>query len=66
MIITSYGIIVFHLAIWIGVFQLSERVRYIRDVSGLAYPAIVSRHDVPGKTFPTKIYYDQEPIKLQK
>lgn len=55
MIITTYGLIIFPLVVWIGVIvlQISKSAeRYGMDMLGFAYPAIPSRHEVPGKTFP--------------
>ena len=56
MIITSYGLIVFQLVIWIGVtFSKSSEAadrKYGVDMLGFAYPAIPTRHEVPRKTFP--------------
>lgn len=54
MIITTYGLIIFPLVVWIGVIvlQISKSAeRYGMDMLGFAYPAIPSRHEVPGKTF---------------
>lgn len=55
MIITTYGLIIFPLVVWIGVIVLQiskSEERYGMDMLGFAYPAIPSRHEVPGKTFP--------------
>lgn len=57
MIITVYGLIVFHLVVWIGIeiFMKSRKTvdrKYGVDMLGFAYPAIPSRHEVHGKTFP--------------
>ena len=56
MIITSYGLIVFQLVIWIGVtFSKSSEAakrKYGVDMFGISYPAIPTRHEVPRKTFP--------------
>ena len=56
MIITSYGLIVFRLVIWIGVtFSKSSEAadrKYGVDMLGFAYQAIPTRHEVPRKTFP--------------
>ena len=53
MIITSYGLIVFQLVIWIGVTTAKPRKaadrKYGVDMLGFAYPAIPTRHDVPRK-----------------
>lgn len=50
MIITSYGLIVFQLVIWIGVtFSKSSEAakrKYGVDLLGFAYPAIPTRHEV--------------------
>lgn len=54
MIITSYGLIVFQLVIWIGVASTKSRKsadeRYGTDLLGFAYPAIPTRHEVPSVT----------------
>ena len=56
MIITSYGLIVFQLVVWIGVIfsKSSEaaKMKYGKDMLGFAYPAIPTRHEVPRKTSP--------------
>lgn len=55
MIITAYGLIIFPLVIWIGVIvskTSKEAKRYGMDMLVFAYPAIPSRHEVPGKTLP--------------
>ena len=55
MIITTYGLIIFPLVVWIGVIvskTSKEEERYGTDMLGFAYPAIPSRHEVPGKTLP--------------
>ena len=56
MIITSYGLIVFQLVVWIGVvFSKSRKSadeKYGVDMLGFTYPAIPTRHEVPRKTFP--------------
>lgn len=53
MIITSYGLIVFHLVIWIGVVAANSRKsgdeKYGADLLGFAYPAIPTRHDASEK-----------------
>lgn len=54
MIITTYGLIIFPLVVWIGVIvsKTSKSAdRYGMDMFGFAYPAIPSRHEVPRKTF---------------
>ena len=56
MIITSYGLIIFQLVIWIGVVTAKSRKaaveKYGVDMLGFAYQAIPTRHEVPRKTFP--------------
>ena len=56
MIITSYGLIVFQLVVWIGVtFSKSSEAakrKYGVDILGFAYQAIPTRHEVPRKTYP--------------
>ena len=56
MIITSYGLIVFQLVVWIGVtFSKSSeaaKMKYGKDMLGFAYQAIPTRHEVHRKTFP--------------
>ena len=55
MIITIYGLIVFPFVVWIGVIVSKSRKsaeRYGTDMLGFAYPAIPTRHEVPGKTLP--------------
>ena len=47
MIITAYGLIVFHLVSWIGITKPAKTAKYICDMLGFAYPAIPSRHEVP-------------------
>lgn len=52
MIITVYCVIVFHLITWIA-FDITKpraaaRVNYGENMLGFAYPAIPSRHEVPG------------------
>ena len=53
MIITSYGLIVFQLVIWIGVVaaksRKAEKRKYGVDMLGFAYQAIPTRHDVSEK-----------------
>ena len=53
MIITSYGLIVFQLVVWIGVIfsKSSEaaKMKYVKDMLGFAYQAIPTRHEVSGK-----------------
>ena len=53
MIITSYGLIVFQLVVWIGViFSKSSEAanrKYSVDMLGFAYQAIPTRHDVSEK-----------------
>ena len=61
MIITSYGLIVFQLVVWIGVtFSKSSeaaKMKYGKDMLWFAYQAIPTRHEVPRKTFPVYILY---------
>ncbi len=57
MIVNVYGVIVFHLVVWIGaeIFINSRRLlnrMYGRNLHGFAYQAIPTRHEVPGKTLP--------------
>ena len=56
MILTSYGLIVFQIVIWIGVVTAKPRKAEARkngvDMFGFAYQAIPTRHEVPRKTFP--------------
>ena len=56
MIITSYGLIVFQLVVWIGVIfsKSSEaaKMKYGKYMLGFAYPDIQTRHEVPRKTSP--------------
>ena len=53
MIITSYGLIVFQLVIWIGVtFSKSSEAadrKYGVDMLGFAYQAMPTRHEVSEK-----------------
>ena len=53
MIITSYGLIVFQLVIWIGVTAAKSRKsadeKYGVDMLGFAYQAIPTRHEVSEK-----------------
>lgn len=49
MIITGYGIIIFHLVEWIALI-LKSSIEVLRNgfvAFGLAYSAILSRHEVP-------------------
>lgn len=51
MIITTYGLIIFPLVVWIGVIvsKTSKAAeRYGTDMLGFAYPAIPTRHEVLG------------------
>ena len=61
MIITSYGLIVFQLVIWIGVtFSKSSEAadrKYGVDMLGFAYQAIPTRHEVTRKTSPVYTLY---------
>lgn len=54
MIITSYGLIIFQLVVWIGIASTkSSRAadrKYGADMLGFAYPAIWTRHEVPRET----------------
>lgn len=53
MIITAYGLVVFLPVVWIGIVFMEFRKmaeRYSMDMLGFAYPAVPSRHEVPGKT----------------
>ena len=49
MIITSYGLIIFQLVIWIGVVAAKSRKaakrKYGVDMFGISYPAIPTRHE---------------------
>ena len=53
MIITSYGLIVFQLVIWIGVTfskpSEAAKRKYGVDMLGFTYQAIPTRHDVSAK-----------------
>lgn len=53
MIITSYGLIIFQLVVWIGVVAAKSRKsgdeKYGKDMLGFAYPAIPTRHEVSEK-----------------
>ena len=55
MIITTYGLIVFQLAIWIGVtFSKSSEAadrKYGVDMLGFAYPAMPTRHEARIETY---------------
>lgn len=54
MIITSYGLIIFPLVVWIGVIvskTSKSAERYGHDMLGFSYLAIPTRHEVPRKTF---------------
>lgn len=71
MIITAYGLIVFQLVIWIGFSvtktRQSAEERHRVDMLGLAYPAILARHEVPTKTLSAKIINSEnKPTKLLK
>lgn len=63
MIITSYGLIIFQLVVWIGVtFSKSRKSageKYGIDMLGFAYPAIPTRHEVPSKTLAVENVYEQ-------
>ena len=61
MIITSYGLIVFQLVVWIGIAAAKSRKsaeRYGMDMLGFAYPAIQTRHEVPGETLTVDNVYE--------
>ena len=51
MVITAYGLIVFHLVVWVGVqitkSSKAEKKKYGENKLGFAYPAIPTRHEVP-------------------
>lgn len=69
MIVTVYGLIVFHLVVWIGVEILIKSRRsldkeYGKDLQGFAFEAMRSRHEVPVKTLPAMQYLN-EPTKLK-
>ena len=51
MIITAYGIIIFQLALWIGVVTKSSEAvnEEIKDMLAFSYLAIPTRHEVPKK-----------------
>ena len=53
MIITSYGLIIFQLVVWIGVtFSKSSEAakrKYGVDMLGFSYPAMPTRHEVSEK-----------------
>lgn len=51
MVITTYGLVVFHLISWIG-FDITKIfvAQYNRGVFGIAYPAVLSRHEVLWQT----------------
>lgn len=53
MIITIYGIIVFQLVERIAFIKksLKEALMYGADMSGFAYPALRTRHEVHGKPY---------------
>ena len=50
MVITTYGLVVFHLISWIG-FDITKLfiALYDCDMFGIAYQAVLSRHEVPWK-----------------
>lgn len=69
MIVTVYGLIVFHLVVWIGVEILIKSRRsldkeYGKGLQGFAFQAMRSRHEVHGKTLPAMQYLN-EPAKLK-
>ena len=51
MIVTVYGLIVFHLVVWVGVQTMNSskaaKRKYGENMLGFAYPAIPTRHEVP-------------------
>lgn len=51
MVITAYGLIVFHLVVWVGVLTTKSskaaKRKYGENMLGFAYPAIPTRHEVP-------------------
>lgn len=50
MVITAYGLIVFHLVVWVGVLTTNPskvKIKYGEDILGFAYLAIPTRHEVP-------------------
>lgn len=51
MIITSYGLIVFQLVVWIALDITKPRKaaqrKYGVDMLGFAYPAVPTRHEIP-------------------
>ena len=51
MIITTYGLVVFHLISWID-FDITkiQVVGYSCDMLGIAYPAVPTKHEVPWET----------------
>lgn len=50
MVITYFGIIIYHLVEWIGIFtKTSETVQDNRDMLAFSYLAIPSRHEVASK-----------------
>ena len=55
MIITSYGLIIFQLVIWIGVVAAKSRKaakrKYGVDMFGISYPAIPTRHEAHIETY---------------
>lgn len=62
MIITAYGLIVFQLVVWIG-FDFSKtreaaRRKYGVDMVEFTYPAVQTRHEVPGYTLPVDKMYE--------
>ena len=50
MVITAYGVIVFHLVVWVGVQTMKSgkaaKRKYGENMLGFAYPAIPTRHEV--------------------
>ena len=54
MIITSYGLIIFPLVVWIGVIvskTSKSAERYGHDMLGFSYLAIPTRHEVHEKPY---------------
>ena len=69
MIVTVYGLIVFHLVVWIGVEILIKSRRsldkeYGKGFQGFAFQAMRSRYEVPVKALPAMQYLN-EPTKLK-
>lgn len=68
MIITSYGLIIFQLVLWIGVVTAESRKaadrKYGNDMLGFAYQAIPTRHEVPNKPYLQEQNIMAKPTKL--